>query len=94
MAKDKKAVVEIPEDVIVSREEVVAEIGEEAVAKIEEEAELQDEEVVIVPSEETKGDSVTVTWRGNSRTYSKAVHGKEFRALAKEFAAKFDGQLS
>jgi len=42
---------------------------------------------------EEKGDSVTVTWRGGTRTYSKAVHGKEFRALAKEFCAKHDATV-
>lgn len=45
-----KEVVEIPEEIIVSREEVVAEVGEEAVAAIEAEAEVSEAEVVIVPS--------------------------------------------
>jgi len=49
--EEKKEVVEIPEEAIVSREEVVAEMGEEAVAKIEAEAEVSDAEVVIVPKE-------------------------------------------
>lgn len=37
--------------------------------------------------------SVTVVWRGNSRTYTRAVHGDNFRALAEEFAAKNRGEL-
>jgi len=35
--------------------------------------------------------SVTVSWRGNTRVYSKEVHGKDFKALAKEFAEKKGG---
>lgn len=45
-----KEVVEIPEEIIVPREDVVAELGEEAVAAIEAEAEVSDAEVVVVPS--------------------------------------------
>ncbi len=37
---------------------------------------------------------VTVTWRGNSRVYSKAVHGENFLDLAKEFAEKKDGTVA
>lgn len=32
-----------------------------------------------------ESDSVTVTWRGNERVFSKAIHGENFRALAQEF---------
>lgn len=56
--EEKKEVVEIPEEAIVSREEVVAEMGEEAVAKIEAEAEVSEAEVVIVPNK--KGEQCEV----------------------------------
>lgn len=37
--------------------------------------------------------SVTVVWRGNSRTYTRKIHGDDFRALAEEFATKNRGEL-
>lgn len=37
--------------------------------------------------------SVTVVWRGNSRTYTREAHGDNFRALAEEFATKNGGEL-
>lgn len=37
--------------------------------------------------------SATVTWRGNTRTYTREVHGDNFRALAEEFATKNGGEL-
>jgi hypothetical protein len=43
--------------------------------------------------EEPHGASVTVTWNGGSRMYSKEVHGKDFKALAKEFAEKHGGKV-
>lgn len=82
-------------------EEKAAAEAKEAADKAEAEAKaLADkeaaEEVARLEAEKEalKGDSVNVTWRGNSRTYSKDLHGKEFRALAKEFATKVDGKLS
>ena len=47
-------------------------------------------EVVELPKGEAKTEA-TVTWRGNSRTYSLELHGKDFMKLAKQFATKFDG---
>ena len=89
----KKKVVEIPEDKVATREEVVAEMGEEAVAKAEAEAEVsEDTEVVIVPK---KGENeATVTWNGGSRTYSREVHGENFADLAQEFATKKGGTVA
>lgn len=37
---------------------------------------------------------VTVSWRGRSRVYSKELHGPDFLALAKEFAAKVEGNVA
>ena len=53
---------------------------------------------VVAPVAETEpekatGSAVTVEWRGNKRVFSKAVHGADFRKLAEQFAAKFNGQL-
>jgi len=47
---EEPEVIEVPEDAIVSREEVVAELGEEAVAAIEAGAEVVEADVVITPS--------------------------------------------
>lgn len=33
--------------------------------------------------------SVTVSWRGNERTYSKEIHGENFQKLAKQFADQY-----
>ena len=43
----------------------------------------------------TKSDknSATVEWLGQSRTYTREMHGDNFMALAKEFAAKKNGTL-
>ena len=38
--------------------------------------------------------AVTVTWRGGKRIYSADVHGKDFKALAKEFAEKKNGTVA
>ena len=39
-------------------------------------------------------DSVTVTWSGGERVYSKEVHGKDFADLAAEFAEKKGGSVA
>lgn len=63
------------------------------------EKEVVDETVEVVEEEtveETASgdkDSATVTWRGQSRVYSRDLHGKEFKALAKEFAEKKGGTV-
>lgn len=89
MASKKKAVVEIPEDVVMTREEVAA-LGVDVDAA-EAEAEVATGiEAVIVPS---KG-SVTVTYPGGSRVYSKEVHGTDYKALAAEFAEKKKGKVA
>jgi hypothetical protein len=49
------------------------------------------------PAEEVQTDgksAVTVTWRGGTRVYSRDVHGKDFKALAKEFAEKKNGTVA
>ena len=49
------------------------------------------------PAEEVETDgktAVTVTWRGGSRVYSRDLHGKDFKALAKEFAEKKQGTVA
>ena len=40
-----------------------------------------------------KGEA-TVTYRNGSRTYTKAIHGDNFRELAEEFAAKRGGTVA
>ena len=35
-----------------------------------------------------------VTWHGNSRTYSLAVHGENFLGMAKEFSEKKNGKIT
>lgn len=57
------------------------------------------EEVVEAPVEETEEvengkDSVIVSWKGQSRVYSREIHGKDFKALAKEFAEKKGGKVA
>lgn len=37
--------------------------------------------------------SATVSWKGKTRTYSKELHGADFKELAKEFAAKVNGKV-
>lgn len=36
----------------------------------------------------------TVTWKGGVREYTKAIHGKDFKKLAEEFAAKKEGTVA
>ncbi len=35
----------------------------------------------------------TVTWSGGKRDYTLAIHGKDFKNLAAQFAAKFNGEV-
>ncbi len=44
-------------------------------------------------AKEAEKDSVTVVWRGKTRTYTRSVHGEKFAALAKEFADKVGGTV-
>jgi hypothetical protein len=49
------------------------------------------------PAEEVQSDgktSVTVTWSGGKRVYSRELHGADFNALAKEFAEKKGGKVA
>jgi hypothetical protein len=57
--------------------------------------ETGDASVVVDPItvEEESKTSVTVTWGNQSRVYSKEVHGKEFRDLAKQFVEKHGGKM-
>lgn len=65
---------------------------EESEEKEEEEAEEETEED---EEEEADGDSVTVLARNGQaiRTYTKTLHGKDFRKLAKEFTEKIRGSI-
>ena len=71
-------------------------ISQMAKKKAVEAAEVEEttEDVVEEVEEQVSGDSATVSWKGRSRVYTKAVHGKDFRALAKEFAAKVGGKVA
>ncbi len=63
---------------------------EEVTPEVEE---VTNEEVTPEVEEVASGDSVTVFWREGSRVYSKADHGKEYKLLANEFAAKKEGKV-
>ena len=57
------------------------------------EPETVEEVAAEVAEPETSG-SVTVTWQGRSRVYSKALHGADYKALAAEFAEKKKGKVA
>lgn len=38
-------------------------------------------------------DTAVVSWRGNTREYSREVHGDNFYELAEQFAAKVEGEV-
>jgi uncharacterized protein YlxW (UPF0749 family) len=63
----------------------------EEVESTEEEVEDTEEEVEDTEEEISSKDSATVNWQGQSRVYSKEVHGKGYKALAQEFATKKGG---
>lgn len=50
------------------------------------------EETPVAVTKEVRGE-VTVTWNGNSRVYSKELHGADFKKLAEEFAGKVGGEV-
>lgn len=50
------------------------------------------EETPVAVIKEVRGE-VTVTWNGNSRVYSKGLHGADFKELAEEFAGKVGGEV-
>lgn len=67
---------------------------------VEEEEVVVDEEVIEEEEEVVSkgGDSVTIagrTIKGEeiTRTFSKAVHGADFKKLAEEFKGKFNGKV-
>lgn len=43
--------------------------------------------------EKPSKDSVTVSWRGKTRVFSKDVHGKDFVKFAEQFAKKHGGEV-
>ena len=59
---------------------------EKEAAKVAKEAEKEAAKVAVT--------SVTVSWKGKSRVYSKAIHGDDFLALAEQFAKKFGGVIA
>ena len=66
-------------------------------ASVEPEADVTEPEAIeegLVEETETPAsmakDSVTVTWNGGKREFSKAVHGKDFRKLAQKSAESDD----
>ena len=63
------------------------EVVEEAVEETTEEEPTEEEE-----AEET-ADVAVVHYRGTTREYSKEIHGRSFRKLAKQFAEKVDGEV-
>lgn len=58
------------------------------------EVEVEVVEETNAPAEEKSSKTeVTVTWRGNSRVFSKEIHGDDFKKVAKQFAEKFEGTI-
>lgn len=53
------------------------------------------EETVVTPAVVAGPDSgsATVVWRNGTRTYTKAIHGADYRELAQEFADKVEGKI-
>lgn len=67
----------------------MARIKKAVVKSVEEpKAEVKAAEVAVEPKKSDKTE-VTVTWRGNSRVYSLAVHGENFEKLAQSFASQY-----
>lgn len=79
--------VQAEEEVVEAAEEVAVEAAQEAVEK-----EVVAEQAVSHVRVNSR-DSLTVTWRGGSREYSRAVHGEDFVALAQEFVTKKKGTI-
>ena len=55
---------------------------------------VETSEAEAAPEKESTKGSVTVTWNGGTREFSKAVHGADFRKLAAQFAEKFKGKVA
>lgn len=70
-------------EMTVEEVEELIEAGKIALVSEDENDEEEAEEVTT----SSKG-AVIVTWNGGSREYSKEVHGKDYKALAEEFASK------
>lgn len=68
------------------------EVVETTEAEVEE-TETQVEETETQVEEKSSKTEVTVTWRGNSRVFSKEIHGDDFKKVAKQFAEKFEGTI-
>lgn len=70
-------------------EEKAVEKAAKEEAKAKAKAEKEAEKAV----EKADKTSVVVEWRGNTRTYSKEIHGDDFLELAESFAKKFNGTI-
>lgn len=77
----------IPKDAIVEAPEKTLEETEESEEETEEETEEEEEE--------SSEDEASVYKENGEfvRAYSKSIHGKDFKKLAKEFAGKIGGQV-
>jgi hypothetical protein len=62
--------------------------------EVKEEVETETVAEVEVKAPKAAKNSATVTWRGNSRTYTRELHGENFRELADEFAEKKGGEVA
>ncbi len=49
---------------------------------------------VTTPKAKKDKNSATVTWQGQSRTYTREIHGDNFSELAEEFAEKKGGTVA
>lgn len=61
-------------------------------AKTKKVVEVDAETVVATKATRDTG-SVVVSWRGNTREYTRDIHGEGYRALAESFAGKVGGEL-
>lgn len=82
--------VKVGETIVIPKDAIV-EAPEETLEEAEEETEEETEE----EEEESSEDEASVYKENGEfvRAYSKSVHGKDFKKLAKEFAGKIGGQV-
>lgn len=56
--------------------------------------EVEEVEEVEEEKEKHNKNSVSVSFQGKTRVFSKEIHGKDFLKLAQEFANKHNGELA
>jgi len=84
----------MPKKTTAVEEEIVEEKVEATEEAVEEEEEEEVEKILDKKGKLGASGVVTVTWRGQSRQYTKEIHGDAFVALAEEFAGKKDATVA